>query len=159
MALKLTEADFADTSLGVRATVTQDAQVFSLLFDHLGVASESNDTDATPQVLRAEGTVRCQGRGWVTVHARGAAQVAGSHGYAQVMGWANGRRFRLAADSADEPMAASVTARVGSDGELRLSLLLLAQRDLSEANSAAACWVDSLDIEVVQKKARSRGQA
>jgi len=149
MALTLLSASFEDEQLGVHGTRTDDGQVVSVLFDYLSVESSASDGDAIAQTVRANGTVRCEGTGWVTVHARGAALVAGEQGYAHAMGWANGRRLRLPAPATGEPISASVTAPVGADGLLRLSLLLLAQRDLTAPNSAAALWLDSLDIEVV----------
>ena len=93
--------------------------------------------------------MRCAGSGWVSVQVRGASVLVGGHGYVHAMGWANGRHLRAASDVPGEPFATAVTAPVGADGALRLSLLLLAQRDLAEAGAAAACWVDSIDIMVV----------
>lgn len=148
MAFQLLSVSFEDTSLGMNGTRTEDGQVLSVLFDSLTSESQADDTDAAPQVRRAEGLVRCEGGGWVSVQVRGATAVVGDHGYAHVVGWANGRRLRAASDVPGEPFATAVTAPVGADGALRLSLLLLAQRDLAEADSAAACWVDSIDIEV-----------
>ena len=160
MALILLSASFDDTSLGVHGTRTDDGQILSVLFDFLGVESAAADIDALPQTVHVNGTVRCEGQGWVTVHARGAVVVAGEHGYAHAMGWANGRRLRLKARSTGEPISASVTAPVGADGLLRLSLLLLAQRDLTLPDSAAALWLDSLDIEVVPARCMAaRGAA
>ena len=149
MALILLSASFDDATLGVHVTRTDDGQVLSVLFDSLGVESTATDIDAQAQTVRVSGSVRCEGQGWVTVHARGAVVVAGDQGYAHAMGWANGRRLRLKASSTGEPISASVTAPVGADGLLRLSLLLVAQRDLAMPDSAAALWLDSLDIQVV----------
>lgn len=149
MALTLLSAVFDDTRLGMHGTRTVDGQVLSVLFDDLQVDSSESDVDAAPQVCRAEGVLQCEGTGWVAVQVRGAALSVGTHGFAHALGWANGRRLRAAPLAPGEPFAASVTAPVGSDGRLRLSLLLLAQRDLGLPDSAAACWVDSIDITVV----------
>lgn len=148
MVLQLLSVSFEDTSLGMNGTRTEDGQVLSVLFDHLASESQADDTDAVPQVRRAEGVVRCSGSGWVSVQLRGATAVVGDHGYAYAVGWANGRRLRAAGEVPGEPFATAVTAPVGADGALRLSLLLLAQRDLAVAASAAACWVDNIDIAV-----------
>jgi hypothetical protein len=156
MTLQMLSVSFEDTSLGMSGTRTEDGQVLSVLFDRLTAESQADDSDAAPQVSRAEGVVRCEGTGWVSVQVRGATGVAGDHGYAYALGWANGRRLRAASDAFGEPFAAAVTAPVGSDGLLRLSLLLLAQRDLAEAGSGAKCWVDSIDIAVTPDPAARR---
>lgn len=149
MPLSLLSASFGDASPGFRSTRTEDGQVLSVLFDRLQIESARHDTDAAPQALRAEGVVQCRGSGWVVVEVRGATAAAGGHAYAHATGWANGRRLAPAPHAVDEPFVTSVTAPVASGGSLRLSLLLLAQRDLDSANSAAACWVDSIDITVL----------
>ena len=160
MALRLSSASFEDTNLGMQGTRTDDGQVLSVLFYGLQVESAAADIDAAPQVQRTEGTVLCEGSGWVSVQLRGATAVAGSHGYAHVLGWANGRRLRAAAGAPDEPFVTSAVAPVDGDGRLRLSLLLLAQRDLLHPHSAAACWVDSIDItEIPQPRPRLPGRA
>lgn len=155
MTFQMLSVSFEDTSLGMSGTRTEDGQALSVLFDRLSAESQADDTDAAPQVRRAEGVVNCKGSGWVSAQVRGATAVAGDHGYAHALGWANGRRLRAASDAFGEPFSASVTAPVGPDGLLRLSLLLLAQRDLAEAGSGAACWVDSIDI-VVTPDPRAR---
>lgn len=149
MKLKLSSASFQDAALGAHCTRTDDGQVLSVLFDRLQIESAAADVDAVPQVLRAEGEVQCEGSGWVSVQVRGATTAAGGHGYAHATGWANGRRLQPATHAPDEPFVTAVAAPVGRDGRLRLSLLLLAQRDLESTGSAAVCWVDSIDITVV----------
>lgn len=149
MTLQLSTASFEDAGLGAHSTRTDDGQVLSVLFDQLQIDSAQADVDAVPQVRRAEGVVHCEGSGWVSVQVRGATAAAGGHGYAHVTGWANGRRLLPAAHAPDEPFVTAVAAPVGRDGRLRLSLLLLAQRDLGSTDSAAACWVDSIDITVL----------
>jgi len=152
MAMELRSASFEDVSLGMGGTSTDDRQVMSVLFDDLKTESAPADVDAAPQVRRAEGEVTCSGRGWVSVQVRGTTAMVGGHGYAHALGWANGRRLRAAAHvpgESNEPFVSAVVAPVGNDGRLRLSLLLLAQRDLEVPRSAAACWVDSIDIAVL----------
>jgi hypothetical protein len=158
MSLKLDAATFEDASLGVRGTRTEDRLVFSLLFDNLVAQSQADDKDAAPATRRAEGVVRCEGTGWVTVLVRGSVVVAGEHGYAHAFGWVNGRRLRATPGGPDEPFSASVTAQVGADGQLRISLLLLAQRDLGSSNSGALCAIDSVDISVLSTRT-TRGKA
>lgn len=151
MTMELHSASFEDVSLGMHGTSTDDRQVMSVLFDDLKAESTRTDVDSAPQVRRAEAKVMCSGRGWVSVQVRGTTAKVGGHGYAHALGWANGRRLRAAHASGetDEPFIAAVVAPVGGDGRLRLSLLLLAQRDLEIPDSAAACWVDSIDIAVL----------
>jgi hypothetical protein len=148
MTLKLMSSAFEDTSLGVTGTRTDSGNALSVLFDNLQADSQATDLDDAPQLRRAEGTVQCEGQGWVDVLVRGQAWMAGEHDQAQVMGWVNGRRLRATASGHGEPFSASVSARVGAAGRLRMSLLLLAQRDLHNAGSGALCAVDSIDITV-----------
>ena len=148
MTLTLMSSTFEDTSLGVSGTRTDDGQVLSLLFDHLLADSAAAEPDAAPQLRRAEGVVQCQGRGWVDAQVRGHVTAAGPHATAQLTGWVNGRRLRAAAHGADEPFSAGVSAPVGADGRLRISLLLVAQRDMHSTDSGALCAVDSIDIMV-----------
>lgn len=156
MPLNLLSASFEDPHSGIHSTRTEDGQVLSVLFDRLQIESARDDADTAPQVLRAEVVIQCRGSGWVAVEVRGATAAAGGHGYAHATGWANGRRLVPAAHAPDEPFVTSVAAPVAADGSLRLSLLLLAQRDLGSADSAAACWVDSIDIAVLpDPKART----
>ena len=157
MTFQLLSVSFEDTSLGMRGTRTDDGQTLSVLFDRLVSESQPDDRDAAPQVSRAEGLVNCEGSGWASVQVRGATVVAGDHGYAHALGWANGRRLRPVSEILGEPFAAAVTAPVGPDGLLRLSLLLLAQRDLADAASGAACWVDSIDIMVTPGPRKRHG--
>ena len=153
MSLKLNTAIFEDASLGVQGTRTEDGTQFSLLFDHLQAESQVSDTDFTPSIRRAEGVIHCDGSGWVSVLVRGSTIVVGEHGYAHAMGWVNGRRLRMAPHGPDEPFSAAVAAPVDASGQLRISLLLLAQRDLGSNGSGALCVVDSIDISVqVQRK-------
>lgn len=150
MALQMLSASFGDASPGpYSSTATEDRRVLSLLFDELVVKSERTDTDAAPQVRRVEGVIQCAGTGWISVQVRGAALVAGLHGFAHVAGWINGRRLRVQAQGPDEPFCSATAAPVGADGQLRISLLMLAQRDLASADSAAQCWVDSIDLAVM----------
>ena len=149
MDLILESASFDDIGLGMSGARTQDGQLLSVLFSRLEVSCPPNDLDAEPQTLRADGVVRCRGMGWVSVQVRGGSRLGGQRGLAHVMVWANGRRIAWLPDLPEEPLCAATTARIGADGELRLSLTLLAQRNLAEAGSGAMCWVDAIDIQVL----------
>lgn len=144
MALKLISASFEDSSLGAQSTSTPDGQVLSILFERLSAESQASDKDLQPQIGRAEGVVRSEGQGSVTVQVRGSSEVAGSHGYGHVMGWANGQRLHVNTDEFGN-FVGVCTSLVKREG-LRISLLLLAQRDLAHENSAAACWIDTIDL-------------
>lgn len=158
MSLTLESASFDKVELGVSGARTNDGQVLSILFTGLEATSHPDDQDAMPQAVRADGPVRCRGTGWVSVQVRGGSQISGPRGLAHVMVWANGRRIGLMPDSPEEPLAGATTARIGADGELRLSLTLLAQRDLAEAGSGAMCWVDSIDLQVIGPADRRPGR-
>jgi hypothetical protein len=149
MSIRFLDAQFDDASLGVHSSRTDDGQVLSILFDRLQSQSTPQDNDAAPELGRAEGTCRYEGSGWISVQVRGSTATTGPHGYAHAFGWVNGRRLQLAPSSSDNQIHASVVLPVDSGAPLRLSLLLLAQRDLAEVGSTAACWVDSIDIQVV----------
>lgn len=150
MTLTLESARFDNIDLGVSGSRSPDGRHFSLLFDRLFAESQPQDAQTLPQLIRAEGLLRCSGQGWLSLQVRGGCQLMGAHGLAQVMVWANGRRIVLLPDSSAPPQADATTAAVGADGELRLSLSLLAQRDLAEPGSGALCWVDSIDLSVVE---------
>lgn len=158
MGLILESASFDNVDLGMSGTRTEDGQVLSMLFTGLSAASQPSDPDAAPQAMQANGLVRCRGMGWVSVQVRGGSHLSGPRGVAQVMVWANGRRIALLPESPQEPMAGATAARVNADGELRLSLTLLAQRDLLEPGSGAMCWVDSIDVQVLVPGPRSGPQ-
>jgi len=157
MTLQLLAATFEDNSLGMNGSRTDDGSVLSLLFDRLMVESAAADAGPKAEVRRAEGVVQCAGSGWVSVQLRGATALAGDHGFAHAMGWANGRRLRASGASEGDPFSISVAAPVAEDGVLRLSLLLLAQRGLADATSAAVCWIDSIDIIVLETQQRAAG--
>ena len=84
MAFQLLSVSFEDTSLGMNGTRTEDGQVLSVLFDSLTSESQADDTDAAPQVRRAEGLVRCEGGGWVSVQVRGTTAVVGGKGRSEL---------------------------------------------------------------------------
>lgn len=151
MGLSLIEAAFDARAGAWRAAHTDNRQVLSILFDELSVHSGETDQDAAPQVLSFDGRIRCEGAGWVAVQVRGDAMSSSLHGWAHAKAWANGRALRAESPHAGEPWCASVVAPV-RDGTLRVSLLLLAQRDLKDPTSAAACWLDSIDLTVIERK-------
>jgi hypothetical protein len=155
MGLQLERAEVADAEvLAATSARTVDGGVLSIVFGRLTARSLSDDADVAPQTLRAEIVVHGRGSGWVSVEVRGAGLSDRPHGYAHATGWANGRRLRLLTGSDGEPAAAAVSAPVGADGVLRVSLLLLAQRDLAVTPSAAQCWVDTIDVRVIDAPQR-----
>lgn len=157
MTLKLLQPEFADARLGLSFTHTEDRQVLSLLFERLSIESQTDDTGQPPEVLRAEGTVQVSGSGWVSLQVRGSGVLTGDHGLAHGLLWANGRKLRLSAQGQDTQYAAACAVPLRHSEPLRLSLLLLAQRDLQQAGSGAGFWVDSIDIAVLVPATRQRG--
>lgn len=154
MTLSLLSADFG-TAISSHATRTDSGNTLSVLFDDLTVSSDRQDIDPQPTALRLDGSLRCEGAGWVTVDLRGYALSTAPHGYAHVSAWINGRRMLALPSGEDEPISASLTAPV-TRGLLHISMLLLAQRDLTVDSSSAGCGVDSLDIRVVEPRVRRR---
>lgn len=157
MPLQLLSAEFDDARLGVSSTRTEDGQVLSVLFENLAIESQPDDQTQQPEVRRAEGTVQVAGTGWVTLQVRGTGVHTGDHGLAHGLLWANGRKLRLSPLGADTQYAAACAVPLRNGEPLRLSLLLLAQRDLQQAGSGAGFWVDSIDFAVHEPATRQRG--
>lgn len=153
MSLQLQSASFETVPETVHVTKTDSGDALSVLFDRLTIESGPQDTDPRPNAFRLDGSIECHGDGWVHVDLRGYALSTDPHGYAHIAAWVNGRRMIAAPAGADEPVSAGLSAPVRS-GTLRISLLLLAQRDLASASSTAACGVDSLDLRVVAPRQR-----
>ncbi|MFG6457039.1 hypothetical protein [Roseateles sp. BYS96W] len=153
MSLQLRSVSFETDASIAHVAQTDSGNALSVLFDNLVVRSGAADKDAQPQALRLDGEVQCTGRGWVTIQVRGQGLSTDRHGYAHLSAWANGRRLHAAAAGLDEPFSASVAVPVDAE-RIQLSLLLLAQRDLNAANSAAECAVDSIDLLVIAPSAR-----
>lgn len=151
MSLQLQSARFATAAFS--QTRTDSGNALSVLFDHLAVVSGRDDDDAPPQALRLDGEIHCSGAGWVSIQVRGQSLSSGPHGYAHLSAWANGRRLHAAPAGAEEPFSVSIAVPV-KDEILRLSFLLLAQRDLTASNSAAECAVDSIDLLVISPRGR-----
>ena len=154
MRLTLASVVFDGPPTRVSQAVTADGSALSVIFDQLVARSGTSDTDPMPQTVRLDGEVLCAGHGWVTVQARGAGLSSDAHGYAHATVWANGRRLRSEPAAANEPFVSAVVAPVEGRG-IRLSVLLLAQRDLGIAGSAAECWLDTLDIQVIDHPRRA----
>jgi len=159
MPLTLDAAVFANSQLDVKGTRTEDGQTLSILFGALSATSEVDDVDPAPDAVHADGEIRCTGTGWVEVQVRGAGHLSDARGLAHVVVWANGKRSSLTADAEEEPLFGALTCRVVDGEPLRISLTLLAQRDLSSPTSAAACWVDSIDIKTLDVKPSRHHQA
>lgn len=147
--LTINAAAFEDSTLGAHAARTDDGRAFSILFDAFG--AECRPADGSARLARAEGFIQCEGRGWLSLSVRGALSSTGAHGFAHLLGRANGQRLQAAATEGGGPFDATLVVAVDRDSRVRLSLLLLAQRDFAEARSTAACWVDSLDIVVFER--------
>lgn len=139
------------------STQTEDGRVISVLFDDL--KADSSIRDSTPSVESkvmnfvvplTEGIQKS-----VRVQARGFRAVAGQHSWAHALVWINGQRMRIPSSqpNQDESWYAASLVNVQGKTELRVSVTLLAQRDMSELNSAAQCVLDSIDFEVIDGKA------
>jgi hypothetical protein len=151
MALTINSATFEDCSLGAHAARSADGQGFSIMFDALSAHSHGASEGA--RVARGEGYIQCRGRGWVAVSVRGELAAGGRHAFAHVLGRVNGRSFQAGCSGAEEPFDTSIVAAVDDAGGLRVSLLLIAQGDPMQGQPAAGCWVDSIDLVVVDVQA------
>lgn len=153
MSLQLQSASFEADSSGFHVSRTDSGNALSVLFDHVVVKSGPQDADPRPQVIRLDGGITYQGHGWVHVDLRGYALSTHPQGYAHISAWIDGRRMMAAPAGPDEPVSASLSAPVNG-GTLRVSVLLLAQRDLAAGTSTAACGLDSLDFIVTDRRGR-----
>jgi hypothetical protein len=149
VALTINAAMFEDCTLGLHAARTSDGQAFSILFDALG--AQSGGAQHGARVARGEGYIQCRGRGWVAVSVRGALVAGGRHAFAHLLGRANGRRFEASCSGVDEPFDTRIVTAVDDEGRVRVSLLLIAQGDPMEDEDGAACWVDAIDVVVVEQ--------
>lgn len=138
------------------STQTEDGRVVSVIFEDL--KADSSIRDSAPSVESkvmnfaiplAEGSQK-----FVRVHARGFRAVAGLHSWALALVWINGQRMRIPSNQASlsESWYAAALVNVQGKTELRVSVTLLAQRDMSEQSSAAQCALDSLDFEAIDGK-------
>lgn len=153
LSLTLECASFEPPGLGIRVERAADGSSFTVVFEGLAAESRADDPDPMPQVRLLDALVRCEGEGRVSIQIRGGASVSGEHGFAYGLANANGRRLHLVPPGGDEPAAAAATAQVLAGGDLRLSLVLLAQHDPADQAGTALAWVDSIEITVMPPQA------
>lgn len=143
----------ASSGLSTSATFTDDKRICSILLTGARVESLPSDSNPAPdgKVFEIEVGFTTEKKAKVKVEARGARLLAGVHSWAHALIWANGQRLPLAPENADPLDSTFYTAAISTaqPGEpLRISVSLIAQRDLGEAASQASFELDSLDITV-----------
>lgn len=146
-----------DLPPGIHCARTDDGHQMSLLLQDFCAVSQPSQGCADPSSRQLDLWLPCTGQGWVLTQLRGSAISTGGHGWAELLAWVNGRPLRARAMPPDEPLLVSTKAL--AHGGLRLSLLLLAQRDLEDPASTAGCWVDSIDLTTMVSPGSQRPDA
>lgn len=149
MSLKLGVVQFESASIGAVSRNTEDRKTLSVLFDGLVASHQPIDGHDGPQVICVDGVIHCDGAGCVSVQVRGGCYVAGRMGVAHAMVWVNGKPLGLIPLASEDAGFAATTVSVTSGGSICLSLTALALRDMRDGSSAAECWIDSVDIQVL----------
>ncbi len=149
MSLKLIAVNFTSASIGTASSQTDDRKTLSVLFDDLVASHQPQDGHDQPQVARLDGAIQCEGAGWVAIQVRGGCHVAGVMGLAHAMVWVNRKPLGLIPLASEDAGLAAATVRVSAGEPISLSLTALAWRDMTDRHSAAECWIDSIDIQVL----------
>lgn len=143
----------------VRGTITDDGQILSLLFDAANVISDGADTTACPVSRQLDLEIPCSGSGsaLVRLEMSGARSNAGLHSWNHAFILVNGKRLPVPAAvgtnaNGGENWYGALTLAVHARCALRVSISLLAQRDLADNSSTAQIGLDSIDLQVIKQK-------
>ena len=135
------------------STRTDDGSAVSVLFNDFKADSNPSDNSQTAEVatVNFEIPVAAYDSKFVLIEARGFCVSTGPHSWARFIIWVNGQRIaQPQSDTIDDgSFYAAMRVNVTQKSVLRVSVTLLAQRDLFEANSTAQCGLDSLDFSAV----------
>jgi hypothetical protein len=135
---------------GLSSTRTFDGSVVSIVFDIFKADSNTNDKtqSAEATILNFEVPVCPAGSGLVRVEARGFMATIGAHSWVQAVMWVNGQRMVPISNSGEtnEKFYAALCVDATGQTKLRVSVTLLAQRDLALLGSDAQLVLDTLDF-------------
>ncbi len=138
---------------GVSATRTDDGSVLAVIFNACKAESTPNDQtqSAEAAVLNFEVPLATGSNGLVRVEAHGFMGTAGSHSWVHAIMWVNGKRMVPISNNGDtsENFYAALCIDVAGQSALRISVTLLAQRDLAIPTSSAELVLDTLDFAVL----------
>jgi hypothetical protein len=138
---------------GVGTTRTSNGSVVSILFDACIAESSSRDRSLSAEtfVLNFEVPVATGTKGHVRVEAHGFSASFGAHSWTYAVIWVNGRKMKPINSPADasENFYGALCVDIGGQAAIRVSVTLLAQRDLLSQSSAARIVLDTLDFEVL----------
>jgi hypothetical protein len=135
---------------GVSSTRTDDGSVLAVLFDHFKADSSPGDQtqSAEASVLNFEVPLAASNRGLVRLEARGFMATIGPHSWVHALVWVNGQRMVPISNAGEvsENFYAALCVDATGQSALRVSVTLLAQRDLSVPGSSAQVVLDVLDF-------------
>jgi hypothetical protein len=140
---------------GLSSTRTSDGSVVSIVFDKFKANSDTNDKtqSAEATILNFEVPVSPGGSGLVRVEARGFMATIGAHSWVHAVMWVNGKRMVPISNNGEtsENFYAALCVDAAGQTALRVSLTLLAQRDVALPRSSAQVVLDVLDFSVLEK--------
>jgi hypothetical protein len=135
---------------GFSSTRTSDGSVVSIVFDKFKANSDANDKtqSAEATILNFEVPVSPAGSGLVRVEARGFMATIGAHSWVHAVMWVNGQRMEPISNAGEvgENFYAALCVDATGQSALRVSVTLLAQRDLAVQGSSAQVALDVLDF-------------
>ncbi|MBB5204836.1 hypothetical protein HNQ51_002150 [Inhella inkyongensis] len=156
MSMHIESIHFESTHFSLQGCHHADGEGVTVQFDGLTARSTAMD-EALLAARRACGIARFDGPGWANIQVHGACHRQGEQARAQLLLWANGRRISLIPEQPSEPLSGGCAVPISQNGELRLVLTLLAQRDASDPYSKALCWLESLQIAVLHSQSQWAG--
>lgn len=132
------------------SALTGDGSVLSIIFDKFKADSNPNDKAlaAEANVLNFEVPITPAGSGLVRVEARGFMATSGAHSWVHAVIWVNGQRVVPISNHGEinENFYAALCVDATGQTKLRVSVTLLAQRDLALLGSDAQVVLDTLDF-------------
>lgn len=138
------------------STNTDDGSVVSVVFDAMCADSQLSDQtqSAEATVLNFEVPLVANPYGLVRIEARGFMATVGEHSWTQAVIWVNGQRMSPRSNPSEfnENFYAAMCVDTRDKSALRVSVTLLAQRDLAVSSSSAQVTLDTLDFSVLNER-------
>lgn len=132
------------------STRTSDGSILGIIFDKFKADSSPSDQtqSAEATVLNFEVPITPAGSGLVRIEARGFMATSGAHSWVQAVIWVNGQRMVPISNNGEknENFYAALCVNATGQTKLRVSVTLLAQRDLALLGSDAQVVLDTLDF-------------
>ena len=122
----------------------------SIIFEKFRADSAPSDQtqSAESALLNFDVPLAAGSKGMVRVEARGYLATVGAHSWAHAVIWVNGQRMMPISNSGEvsENLYAALYVDGAGQSALRVSVTLLAQRDLTLPESNAQITLDTLDF-------------